>query len=183
MAAAWFFSSMFMWKVSSWIFSAGLPTSLTILQRLVAGVDEIGLKPVERFEADLLAALLGVLRQRLLRFLTTVFHCFLYSGRGHGVGAARFRVNRADERGAVQHDHVVDEALEVSEADFLLARRAAQVAVRSHAGADRAADQPRLVELAFDAYRVDMRGVFDGQFDGFEAPSFDLLEQPRCFWW
>ena len=53
------------------------------LQGLVAGVDEIRLESIQRFEANPLPRA-AACALRDFRCLTTVFHCCLYSGRGTG---------------------------------------------------------------------------------------------------
>src|ERR1039458_2171686 len=106
----------------------------------------------------------------VLRFFTTVFHCFLYSPAGP-------RPARPHHRRAVQHHHLVDDLLQVVEAVLLLPRRAAQIAIRSQAGADRAANQALLVQFALHMRRVDVRWVLDGNLDAVKAPFLELLEQ------
>ena len=145
------------------------------LQRLVAGVDEVGLKAVERLHANLFAALLGIRGDRL-KVLHHRLPLLLVFGGRHGVGPAHGRIHRPHHRRAIQHHHLVDHLLQVVEAVLLLLGRAAQITVRPQAGADRAADEALLVQFALYVRRVDMRGVFDGNLDAVKAPLLELLE-------
>src|SRR5262249_45991609 len=93
------------------------------------------------------------------------------------IGATDGRIDRTDQRRTIQHDHLIDYLHHVFQAVLLLLRCAAQVTVRANAGARPAPAQPALVQLALYIGWVDMRGIFDGDFDAFEAPTFEFGKQ------
>jgi len=148
-------------------------------EALVAGVDEIGLETVEWLKADLAAMLLRVFGEGLEMADDGAPLLLVFIGRD-GVGAAHSGIDGADQGGAIERDHLVNEAAHVIEAGLLGLGRAAQIAVRPHAGAHGTADEAVLVQLAFDVGGVNVGGVFDGDFDGVEAPFFELFEELRA---
>jgi len=62
-----------------------------------------------------------------------------------------------------QRGHVIKTRL-------LLLWRAAEVAIRPHAGTDRTAGKSIFLEFGFDVRRIDVRRVLDWYFDRIEAP-------------
>ena len=63
------------------------------------------------------------------------------------------------------------------EAGLLGLGRATQIAVRAHAGANRAAHQPVPVQFALHVCRINVRGVFHRNLDGFKSPPLESLEK------
>ena len=105
------------------------------LEALVAGVQKVGLEAVEWLDADLPAPGLGVAGQ-ILDVLH--HHCpFLFLLRGLDcVRLAHYAVNRADQRGTAQRQHLLDQCLAVLHGGLLFLRRASKIPARPHAGAD-----------------------------------------------
>ena len=145
----------------------------------VARVQKVRLEPIERLDTNLFGARFGVLSE-----LLEVLHHqgpFQLLLRGFDrVGLAHDTVNRTDERRAIQHNHLVDERLAVIHRGLLVFRRAAKVPARPHAGADRTAHQPVLVQLLLHQGRIDVRQVFNGYFDCLKAPFFERFEKFRA---
>ena len=145
-------------------------------QGLIGGVDEISLETVEGFEADDTAFFLGVFGEFLEVFddRLPLLGVFLL---GHGVGTTYFAVNRPDEVGAIEHDHLIDQLHHVGHGSLLMLGSAAQITPAAHAGADGTADQTVLIQLGFDVGWIDMGGIFHRNFDGLETPFFELGEK------
>lgn len=99
----------------------------------------------------------------------------------NSVGTANRGINGADKGWAIEHDHLVDELHHVTEAGLLILGRAAEVAIWAHAGANRAANKFVFVQFAFYVGRIDVRGIFDGNFDGIESPAFELWKEFGAF--
>ena len=72
---------------------------------------------------------------------------------------------------------MIEQLFQIVQADLLLFWRAAQIAIRSHAGTNRAANQSVTIELAFDMFRSNMAWLFDRQLDRLETPLLELFEQ------
>ena len=92
----------------------------------------------------------------------------------HGIGLANHGVNRANQRRAVEVYHVVDECFAVLHRLALILRGATEIASRTHAGADRAADQASAIQRLFDLQRINVLGCLNGQFDSIESPLLEL---------
>ena len=67
------------------------------------------------------------------------------------------------------------------EAGLLILGRASQVVIGSHAGANRTAGQAMLVQFLLHEGRIDMRWVFDWNFDGLKAPFLECLKEFCAF--
>jgi hypothetical protein len=167
---------MFMWNVSRWSFTAGDLTALIRRSALVAGVEEVGLKPVEGFDAEGHALGFGVAGEDL-----EVLHHegpldFLL-GRGDGIRLAHDRVNRADEGGTAHDRRLVDQRHAVGHARGLFLVGATKIATRSHRRTHAADGDAGLVGRGLDLHRVDVTRVLDRDFHGVIAPGLELLEQ------
>ena len=106
-----------------------------------------------------------------MRFLTTVRHCFLYSPGRHGVGPSDRRIHRPDQGRTIQQHHLIDHGHHVFETRFVAGGRAAQIPVRPHAGADRAADQTGLVQSALN--------FAPGQYDREYSMGISTVSKPH----
>ena len=143
---------------------------------LVGGVEEVGLEAVQRLDAegDALRRCVGGEHFQVLHHEREL-HLLLF--RLHGVGLAHDGVNRADEARAAHDGGLVHERFAVSHRSGLLLGRAAEVAARAHAGADRADGEAGLVGGGFHLRGVDVLWRFDRNLDGLKAPFLKLGEE------
>jgi hypothetical protein len=163
---------MFMWK-------RGIADSFDHLESLVAGVDEVGFKTVERFEADLATAFLGVFA-KCFQMLHHGRPLLLVFVRWHGIRATHGGIDGTNQRRTTQHHHLVEKRDHVSESGLLRLGVATQIAIRPHARTDRPAHEPVAIQFAFHMRRINVRWVFNRDLDGIKAPLLELWKQFRA---
>jgi hypothetical protein len=137
---------------------------------------KVGLKTVQRLDADLHAFLLRMLRDRL-KVLHDEVELLLLLRIIVRPDEADDGVDRADDARAAELRGLVDEAGDVILCGLLVLRAAAEVAAGSHAGADAADRQSVLLRSSADLRRIDMLERLHGDFDRFEAPVLELREK------
>ena len=146
------------------------------LQSLIAGVDEIGFKPVQRLQADHPAPFFSISAEGL----EVLDHGFpllgILFGR-NGVRTAHCRIHRPDERRTVQDHHLVNQCFHVGQALLLLFGRPSQISVRGHAGANRSTNQAVAVQSGLHRLWVDVAWVLHRNFDGVETPFLEFGKQ------
>src|SRR5260221_3881918 len=89
-------------------FEGAAADSFHHFERLIACVYEVGFEAIEWFEANLPAILFRILAEGF-QVSHHGFPLLLVLSRRHRISAAHGRINRADERRTVEHDHLVDE--------------------------------------------------------------------------
>src|SRR5437867_1120266 len=95
---------------------------------------------------------------------------------GHRVGASDRRIDRPDQRWTSENGHLIDEPQHIIQPCLLLLRRAAQIAVRPHAGANGSANQAVPFQLSLYVAWIDMGGVLDRNLDRIEAPLLESFK-------
>ena len=143
---------------------------------LVRGVEEVGLKAVQRLDAQRDVPRSGEGGEHF-QVLHDERELHLLLLRLHGVGLAHDGVNRTDEARAAHDGGLVHEGLAVSHRSGLLLGRAAEVTARAHAGADGTDGKPGLVGGGLHLHGVDMLRRLDGNLDGLKTPFLKLGEE------
>src|SRR5947209_6804845 len=92
----------------------------------------------------------------------------------NGIRAAHRRIDRPDEGWTVKHHHLVNDRHHVIHARLLMFRCAAQIAVGSHAGANRTANQAMLIQFAFYMSRINVGRILYRDLYGLKPPSLEL---------
>ena len=148
------------------------------LKALVASIEEVSLKTIERFHANLHALLLGVGGEHLEVFHHERKFLLLLFGI-HRVCLAHHTVHRADQRRATQHHHVVDERLTIFHGLALILGAPTEITTGTHTGADRAANQTVFIQCSLYLSRIDMFRRLNRNLDGLETPFLELRKQAR----